>query len=60
MSQVREYNVTVRVKLATYESDAEVALFAKRLAAMLAADIESERDYVFKTNPTVEVTYATK
>lgn len=57
---VREYDVVVRVRVATYESDVEVKHFSQRLAAMLAADIENERDFLFKTNPSVEVRYDTR
>ena len=53
--EVNEHDVTVKVRLATYDTAMETVAFGRRLAAMLAADIESERDYVFKANPQVEV-----
>ena len=53
--EVNEYNITIKVRVATYETGPEVMAFSRRLAAMLAADIEPEKDFLFKTNPIVEL-----
>lgn len=57
MKQVREYNIVVRVRVATYESDADVQNFCTLLAAQLAGHCAEHQYFINANNPSVEMTY---
>lgn len=57
MKQVREYNIVVRVRVATYESDADVQNLCTLLAAQLAGCCAEHQGFITEHNPSVEITY---
>ena len=54
---VREYDVVVRVRVATYASDIEVKLFSEALVRSLEAKCTSDPAFICEGKPTVEVRY---
>lgn len=59
MSQVREYEVQIKLRVATYQSDAEIKDFCNLLAAQLEGCC-AEHQGIITTNQSVGVTYAPK
>jgi hypothetical protein len=57
---VREYNVVVRVRVATYSSDLEVKIFAESISEVVQRTCYVHPHFVCETNPSVEVNYDTR
>lgn len=57
---VREYNVIVRVRVATYASDMGVKMFANDLADTLLTTCMNDEAIICEHKPQVEVNYDTR
>ena len=60
MSTLREYKLTIKAQVATYQSDAEVQELCANLAEYLQTYCNVNEHFIFQHPAVVEVTYATK
>ena len=54
---VKEYSITIRLKVATYQGDAGVQALAQQISGSIASNFSESSHFILDQQPTVEVKY---